>query len=285
MRQGPGDHGAGRDPAAGERPPGYGAPGDRVPVDDAPSDRAPSSGSGAPGDRDPGSGAPGDAAASASGLIEHIQGVMEHQKAVLARDLHDELGGLLVGAVMDLAWAEQHMSAPPAELKQKLVRARQTLAAAIDMKRKLIEELRPTLLDNVGLFAALRWHVQAACKRAGTTCIIDVPEEERRFLPNVPIALFRIVQEALAVIVARKPIASTEFTMTVDRRGVAILIRSDAAGKPSEEDSGMNADVHYLAAVQQRVASLKGDFHHDYIPAVGTRITVRFPLEHTLLPG
>jgi signal transduction histidine kinase len=256
VMQGPGDHGAERDPGAGDR-----ALGDRV-----------------PGDR-----TPGDPAASS--LIEHIQGVMEHQKALLARDLHDELGGLLVGAVMDLAWAEQHISAPPAELKQKLVRARQTLAAAIDMKRKLIEELRPTLLDNVGLFAALRWHVQAACKRAGTTCLIDVPEDERRFLPNVPIALFRIVQEALAVIVARKPVASTEFSVTVDRRAIAILIRSDAAGTPSDEEPGVKADVHYLAAIEQRVASLKGEFHHDYIPAVGTRITVRFPLEHTLLPG
>jgi signal transduction histidine kinase len=258
MRQGPGDHGAERDPAADERAPGDRAPGDRAP-------------------RDP--------ATSASSLIEHIQGVMEHQKALLARDLHDELGGLLVGAVMDLAWAEQHMSAPPAELKQKLVRARQTLASAIDMKRKLIEELRPTLLDNVGLFAALRWHVQAACKRAGTTCIIDVPEDERRFLPNAPIALFRIVQEALAVIVARKPVASIEFNVTVDRRALAILIRGDAAGEPSEEEPAINTDVHYLAAIQQRVASLKGEFHHDYIPAVGTRIAVRFPLELTILPG
>ena len=273
MRQGPGDHGAERDPAAGDR-----IPGDRTPGDRTPGDRA-------PGNRAPGYGAPRDPATAVSSLIEHIQGVMEHQKAVLARDLHDELGGLLVGAVMDLAWAEQHMSAPPAELKQKLVRARQTLAAAIDIKRKLIEELRPTLLDNVGLFAALRWHVQAACKRAGTTCIIDVPEDERRFLPNVPIALFRIVQEALAVIVARKPVASAEFNVTVDRRALAILIRGDAAGAPSEEQPGINADVHYLAAIQQRVASLKGEFHHNYIPAVGTRIAVRFPLEQTILPG
>lgn len=232
-----------------------------------------------------GSGEHGTADAAASSLIEHIQGVMEHQKAVLARDLHDELGGLLVGAVMDLAWAEQHLSAPPAELKQKLVRARQTLAAAIDIKRKLIEELRPTLLDNVGLFAALRWHVEAACKRAGIPCIIDVPEDERRFLPNVPIVLFRIVQEALAVIMARKPVASAEFAVTVDRRALTIVIRSDVAGQPSGEDAGINADVHYLAAIQQRVASLKGDFHHDYIPAVGTRIAIRSPLEHTLLPG
>jgi signal transduction histidine kinase len=261
-RQGPGDHGAEHDPIPGDPTPGDRAAGDGALEDDAPGDPA------------------------ASSLIEHIQGVMEHQKALLARELHDELGGLLVGAVMDLAWAEQHVSAPPGEMRQKLVRARQTLAAAIDMKRKLIEELRPTLLDNVGLFAALRWHVQAACKRVGATCTLVVPEDERRFLPNVPIALFRIVQEALAVIVARKPVASTEFALTVDRRAITILIRSDAAGAPSPEgEPGINADVHYLAAIQQRVASLKGEFHHDHIPAVGTHITVRFPLEYTLVPG
>ncbi|HLZ99476.1 MAG TPA: histidine kinase [Steroidobacteraceae bacterium] len=236
-------------------------------------------------ERDSGRGHSDDSAASASSLIEHIQGVMEHQKALLARDLHDELGGLLVGAVMDLAWAEQHLSAPPAELKQKLLRARQTLATAIDMKRKLIEELRPTLLDNVGLFAALRWHVQAACKRAGATCVVEVPEEERRFLPNVPIALFRIVQEALAVIVARKPVASTQFTVTVDRRSLTILFRTDAAGEPQGEESGRTADVHYLAAIRQRVASLRGEFHHDYIPAVGTLIAIRFPPDYVLMPG
>jgi signal transduction histidine kinase len=220
---------------------------------------------------------------AASSLIAHIQGAMEHQKALLARELHDELGGLLVGAVMDLAWAEQHLSAPPAELRQKLVRARQTLAAAIDLKRKLIEDLRPTLLDNVGLFAALRWHVQAACKRAGLTCTIQVPEEERRFLPNIPIALFRIVQEALAVIVARKPVASAAFSVTIDRRTLSLEVRSDAAAAPVDSDTG--AEEHFLAAIAQRVASLGGEFKSAYLPAGGTSIAARFALESTLVPG
>ena len=216
---------------------------------------------------------------AAFGLISHIQSVMEHQKALLARELHDELGGLLVGAVMDLAWAEQHLSAPTPELRQKLVRARQTLAAAIDLKRKLIEELRPTLLDNVGLFAALRWHVQAACARAGLACTIRVPDEERRFLPNIPIALFRIVQEALAVIVSRKPVAPAEFSVRVDQRALVIEIRSDAA----ESGGGAGgADVHYLAAIEQRVAALGGELQWSYVPAGTTSISATFPLESTL---
>lgn len=218
----------------------------------------------------------------ASGLIAHIQGAMEHQKAVLAREMHDELGGLLVGAVMDLAWAEQHLSAPPEELRQKLQRARQSLSAAIDLKRKLIEELRPTLLDNVGLFAALRWHLQASCKRLGVPCAIHLPEDERRFLPHVPIALFRIVQEALAVIVARKPAAGAEFRMTIDRRWVTITLGGSVAAAPAETDPGSGAESHYLAAIEQRVASLGGEFHHQHDAAAGTRISARFPLEHTL---
>jgi len=222
-------------------------------------------------------------APAVSGLLTHIQSAMEHQKALLARELHDELGGLLVGAVMDLAWAEQHLSAPPAELRSKLARARQTLSTAIDLKRKLIEDLRPTLLDNVGLFAALRWHVQSASTRAGFPCTIRVPEEERRFLPNIPIALFRIVQEALAVIVARKPVSAADFSVSIDRRRLSIELSSKASGPPAA-DAGQGAEAHFLAAIEQRVASLGGEFRWQFLPAGGTEILASFPVITTVLP-
>jgi len=216
-------------------------------------------------------------------LIEHIQSVMERQKALLARELHDELGGLLVGAVMDVAWAEQHLSAPPTELRQKLARARQTLASAIDLKRKLIEDLRPTLLDNVGLFAALRWHVQATCKRLGLTCHVLVPDDERRFLPNLPIALFRIVQEALAVIVAAKPAARVDFSVALDGQSLVIEIRSDSPESPSVPPTP--DDAHFLAAIDHRIASLGGVFRHQRDADGTIRITASFPLDSTLMPG
>jgi signal transduction histidine kinase len=220
---------------------------------------------------------------ASSGLIAHIQNSTEHEKAALARELHDELGGLLVGAVMDLAWAEQHLAAPPAELKQKLIRARQTLSAAIDLKRKLIEELRPTLLDNVGLLAALRWHVQAMCTRVGIACVIHLPDDEPRFLPNIPIALFRIVQEAFAVMVARRHVASADLSVTIGRRVLAIRILTDAA--PSLPDTGTHADSHPVAAIEHRTASLGGEFKYARLPAGGISITALFPTENMLSPA
>ncbi len=243
----------------------------------------PGEGRAADPEQTPGASAQPPGSPPASGLIAHIQGAMEHQKALLARELHDELGGLLVGVVMDLAWAEQHLAAPPEELKQKLLRARQTLSAAIDLKRKLIEELRPTLLDNVGLFAALRWHVQAACKRVGAPCTIDVPEDDLRFLPNIPITVFRIVQEALAVIVARKPVTGAEFSVLTDGPWLTVQLRSSAAAAPLDADPGSGAETHYLAAIEQRVASLGGEFHHEHDADVGTRISARFPLANTVV--
>ena len=216
---------------------------------------------------------------ASSSLIAHIQTATEHQKAMLARELHDELGGLLVGAVMDLAWAEQHVTAPPAELKQRLLRAQQTLAAAIDLIRKLIEDLRPTLLDNVGLFAALRWHVRAICGRAGMACAIQIPAEERRFLPDIPIALFRIVQEAFAVIVAQGRTLSADFSVTIGRQMLAIRIVTD---KSLSRPHTTRAQAHSLAAIEQRTATLGGAFKYAYLPAGGTSITAVFSLESML---
>ena len=215
-----------------------------------------------------------------SALISHIQTAAENQKALLARELHDELGGLLVGAVMDLAWAEQHLSAPPAELRQKLVRARQTLSAAIDLKRRLIEELRPTLLDNVGLFAALRWHVQAACALASMTCTISLPGEERRFVPHVPIALFRIVQEALAVIVAQAHPAATDFSVTL--ADGALSVRFVCQRVVSDDPPGDTLEPHALAAVRYRTNALGGVFSYRVRDAAGIHIAATFPLEAVL---
>ena len=124
---------------------------------------------------------------SLPGLISHIQTVTEREKAVIARELHDELGGMLVAASMDLAWLEQHITAPGGDIRRHLRRLRDTLGDAVDIKRKIIEELRPTLLDNVGLFAALRWLIGNSCARASIPFDIQFPDKEPDFTPDASI--------------------------------------------------------------------------------------------------
>jgi len=211
-----------------------------------------------------------------AGLVAHVQTHNEQQKALLARELHDEMGGLLVGAMMDLAWAEQHLSAPVVDLKSKLVRARQTLATAIDLKRRLIEELRPTLLDNVGLFAALKWHIQGACTQFGLTCEIHVPEYEPRFPPDVPIALFRIGQEALDLALADRTTVSAEFAVHITKNVLTFEISTTAP--PALLEAHLNSDSYPLAAVRHRVSALGGQFEIAYRDTGGIQLKATFPL-------
>ena len=96
----------------------------------------------------------------AESLITHLQVTTEADKAKLARKLHDELGGLMVSALMDLGSVQQLQHDINGPARQRLDRVKETLEAAIDLKRRVIEELRPSILDNFGLFAALRWHLR-----------------------------------------------------------------------------------------------------------------------------
>lgn len=177
---------------------------------------------------------------------------------------------------MDLAWAEQHISAPAVDLKSKLVRARQTLATAIDLKRRLIEGLRPTLLDNVGLFAALRWHIHGACAEAGLVCDIHVPDEEPRFAPDTPIALFRIGQEALDLVLADRSTVSAAFTAHMAPKLLSFDITTAAA--PAAPESRLRDESYPVAAVRYRTAALGGQFQLRYKDAGGIELAVSFPL-------
>ena len=113
--------------------------------------------------------------AALSELSNHLQVVREDEKSKLARDIHDELGGILVSAKMDVAWVEERLKKRDPESAAKLERALQALDDGVQIKRRIIEELRPTLLDNLGLAAALDWQVHEICDRAGLECAIATP--------------------------------------------------------------------------------------------------------------
>jgi CHASE3 domain sensor protein len=95
--------------------------------------------------------------ASLSELSNHLQEVREEERSKLARDIHDELGGILVSAKMDMAWVDSRIKGRDPETAAKVERAMQALDEGVQIKRRIIEELRPTLLDNLGLSAALDW--------------------------------------------------------------------------------------------------------------------------------
>jgi signal transduction histidine kinase len=208
-------------------------------------------------------------------LSTHLQSVAEREKAGLARELHDELGGLLVGACMDISWAEQHLGQDSPDIKQRLQRVQQNLSAGVDLKRRIIEELRPTLLDNVGLFAALRWQLKVTCGSAGFKCVESYPKDEPKFTSEAAIALFRIAQEAFMNILKHSAAKSVELNLEVDGDAIVMRVSDDGRGIPPGRHSAIGS--HGMASMRHRVRALGGRLDIKSPASGGTTLLVRIP--------
>jgi signal transduction histidine kinase len=215
-------------------------------------------------------------------LSTHLQSVAEREKASLARELHDELGGLLVGARMDISWAEQHLAKNDPDMKHRLNRVQQNLAAGVDLKRRIIEELRPTLLDNVGLFAALKWQLKETCGSAGLSCIESYPDEEPRFKSEAAIALFRIAQEAFTNILKHSEAKSVDVSLDLDAETLLMRIADDGKGMPMGRFTAIAS--HGLASMRHRVRALGGRIDVRSPGTGGTILVVQIPAENAVVP-
>ena len=217
-----------------------------------------------------------DRTAELSELSSYLQKVREDEKSKLARDIHDELGGILVSAKMDVAWVEERMKKKDGEISAKLERALQALDDGVQIKRRIIEELRPTLLDNLGLSSALDWQVHEICDRAGIACTIATPAEDGMIRPEVSIALYRILQEALTNIVKYAQASNVNVDLGVTSDTVTLLIEDDGIGIPA--DAQNNLLSHGISGMRQRVRALHGDFAIARRPEGGTMIEVNVPM-------
>ncbi len=213
-------------------------------------------------------------------LSTHLQNVSEREKASLARELHDELGGLLVGARMDISWAEQHLANIDPDIKHRLHRVQENLSAGVDLKRRIIEELRPTLLDNVGLFAALRWQLKVTCGNAGLKCTESYPDEEPTFTSEAAIALFRIAQEAFTNILKHSAAKSMALALRLDGDAIVMQISDDGTGIPAGRLTAIGS--HGLASMRHRVRALGGRLDVKSAASGGTNLLVRIPAVNAL---
>jgi len=217
-------------------------------------------------------------AANLAELGRHVQQVQEEERARLSRGLHDELGGILLSARMDVTWMQRHKAIGSPEIAERLDRVRQVLDQGIDIKRRVVEELRPTLLDTMGLFAALRWQAEETCRRANVNCTERFPEEEPRLNRAGAITLFRVVQEALANIAKHAKASEVDIAFEVTQGEVVLTVSDDGIGARPVDLARPKA--HGIAGMRHRVQVLGGQLDVSRRPGRGTQLRVRIPLEN-----
>ena len=159
-----------------------------------------------------------------------MQHVQEEERARLSRGLHDELGGVLLAARMDVTWMQRHATGDDADVRMRLERLKQVFDQGIDLKRRVVEELRPTLLDTMGLLAALRWQSEETCRRADLRCTERFPDEEPPFNRAGAIALFRVVQEALANVAKHARASEVDIALELTDNEVVVTVQDNGVG-------------------------------------------------------
>jgi two-component system sensor histidine kinase UhpB len=201
--------------------------------------------------------APIESCPDANRLIARLLSSLEEDRACLSRELHDEMGGLLGSVIMDLEFAERHIPLD-VPLRKRLTRARGVLSNAIALERKMLEALRPSILDNFGLFEAIRWEINRQCRRAHAQCMDTYPDAQPSFNPESAISLFRIAQESHRVALRQPGVKATHMMVSISRGMFDISVSHD--GEESAAEKLVEDDLFAICFIAHRARSLGGRF-------------------------
>lgn len=208
-------------------------------------------------------------------LSRFQESVREDERKRVARELHDELGGTLTAAKIDLQLITDRLKTDAAVVP-RIARINAALDDAIAVKRRIIEDLRPTLLDNLGIGAALRWQCEEFAKRMGCACHAQCPDAEAQPTSDQSVAIYRIVQEALTNIAKYAKATSVWVELFRQEDRWQLRVRDDGVGMDPEKQH--HPTSHGLISIRERVHVLGGDVSVKGRPGDGTSIEVSLPV-------
>jgi signal transduction histidine kinase len=215
-----------------------------------------------------------DRARELSALSHHLQSLSEREKWALARKLHDELGGLLTAAKMDLSWLQSRLEG--AAIQERLSQLGGVLDEAMDLKRRVVEELRPSLLDHFGLPTAVRAYVESTCAKAGLTVQVNFQHACESMSKDTAIGLFRVVQEGLSNIIRHSHAKTVKLEMSGDERHCLLTLADDGRGFDAQSPEFRWS--HGLMGMRQRAEGLDGRIEIQSSVGVGTTLRVEVPM-------
>lgn len=216
-------------------------------------------------------------------LSTHLQTVREEEKASVAREIHDELGSTLAALRMDAKWLSGAL--PKGEKMLPLHKCLDSMAALLDIAakatRRMITELRPTMLDDYGLFAAVKWQAGQFQQRTGMECRVTCPtsandECEVNLDKHCSINLFRIFQEALTNVARHSEASKVDVEFRLSDSTITMSISDNGIGMPEGHRIAQNS--YGIRGMRERIEQLGGKIRIDTGYRSGFRVTVRLPL-------
>jgi signal transduction histidine kinase len=210
-------------------------------------------------------------------LAAHLQSAREEERTWIAREIHDELGQTLTALKMDLSVIEKKLATNQGiETLPELVKADlQLVNSTINTVKRLCTELRPAILDHLGLGAAIEWQAREFQKRSGIECEVNIVPDDITVDGKHSIALFRIFQESLSNVLRHAK--ATKVKATLNDRGDSILFEIADNGVGITKEQMSKADSFGLLGMRERVQICNGEMRIAGSQNSGTTITVTIP--------
>jgi PAS domain S-box-containing protein len=203
-------------------------------------------------------------------------GVREQEKTRIARELHDELAQSLTALKMDTIWVRDHLGSEPSAAAAKLSEMLAMLDAAVAATRRIAADLRPLLLDDLGLAPAIEWLVQNFQQRTGVACELDIDEDLELAEPYAT-GVFRIVQESLVNV--GKHARASRVQVRVAREGAEMVLSVQDNGIGFRTGAPRKPQSIGLVGLRERAHLLQGRVQVASTPGEGTRVEARIPVQ------
>jgi len=214
-------------------------------------------------------------------LAAHLESVREAERTRIAREIHDELGQMLTGLKYDVVWLEKQLREKP-EVSERLKEMTGQLQQTMDTVRRIAAELRPGVLDELGLAAAIEWQVKDFERRTGLLARVELNTGERPLAREAATALFRVLQEGLTNVARHARAKTVLVSLHEQARELVLAIEDDGRGisEPEVKRTGSFG----LMGMRERVEALRGRCEIKGLPGRGTIVRVSVPLDAVLAP-
>ncbi|MCX6867369.1 MAG: response regulator [Verrucomicrobia bacterium] len=213
-------------------------------------------------------------------LTSRLQAVREEERTLLARELHDVFGQHLTTLQMDLMWVDRHLQTTQA---LDLAAAQDKIVAMVPIVERLVEQtqticavLRPNVLFELGLVAAIEWQAEETAKRGDLVFTLSMPEQDVELDQDCALALFRVVQESLTNVLRHAQASQVEIRLNTSAKGLELVIQDNGRGFPPESISGSMG--FGLLGIHERVNTLGGTVQFLNEPGKGAAVWVRIPI-------
>jgi PAS domain S-box-containing protein len=214
-------------------------------------------------------------------LATHLQHQQEEERRHIAREIHDELGQALTVLKIDLAWLSPRLPASDVTSQQRLRDMAAQLDTVVRAVRRISTDLRPDMLDDLGLTAAIEWQLQEVCKRTGMAYQLELPADEIPLGQAQTTALFRIFQEALTNVLRHAAAKNVRVCMGQQPKALVLQIADDGRGITPAQLAARGSLG--LLSMRERAHLWGGEVTIAGTPERGTIVSVRLPYaDHTV---